>query len=46
MFTNSELYDDDIKHDYKVVLYPFLYLKWRFDSLTTAIRNKNIVIKI
>lgn len=42
MFTNSHLYDDDIKHDYKVYLYPFLYLKWRFDSYTTAIANKNI----
>lgn len=46
MFTNSHLYDDDIKHDYKVYLYPFLYLKWRFDSYTTAIANKNIVILI
>ena len=43
MFTNSELYDDDIKHEYKVYLYPFLYLKWRFDSFTTAIANKNLV---
>lgn len=46
MFTNSHLYDDDIKHDYKVYLYPFLYLKWRFDSYTTAIANKNYVIFI
>ena len=44
MFTNSHLYDDDIKHDYKVYLYPFLYLKWRFDSFTTAITSKNFVI--
>lgn len=43
IFTNSELYDDDIKHEYKVYLYPFLYLKWRFDSLMTAIKSKNIV---
>lgn len=41
MFTNSHLYDDDIKHDYKVYLYPFLYLKWRYDSYTTAIATKN-----
>ena len=41
IFTNSELYDDDIKHDYKVYLYPFLYLKWRYDSFTTAIQTKN-----
>ena len=43
MFTNSQLYDEDIKHDYKVYLYPFLYLKWRFDSLVTAISTKNVV---
>jgi fatty acid desaturase len=43
MFTNSQLYDDDIKHDYKVYLFPFLYLKWRFDSYTTAITSKNLV---
>lgn len=41
MFTNSQLYDDDIKHEYKVYLYPFLYLKWRFDSLISAITHKN-----
>lgn len=41
IFTNSELYDDDIKHDYKVYLYPFLYLKWRYDSFSTAIQTKN-----
>ena len=41
IFTNSQLYDDDIKHDYKVYLYPFLYLKWRYDSITTAIAMKN-----
>jgi fatty acid desaturase len=43
MFTNSQLYDDDIKHDYKVYLFPFLYLKWRFDSFTSAITSKNLV---
>jgi hypothetical protein len=37
IFTNSELYDDDIKHDYKRYLFPFLFLKWRYDSLLTAI---------
>lgn len=41
MFTNSQLYDDDIKHEYKVYLYPFLYLKWRYDSFSTAIAKKN-----
>ena len=41
MFTNSHLYDDDIKHDYKVYLYPFLYFKWRYDSLVSAINSKN-----
>jgi len=40
MFTNSK-YDQDIQHEYKVYLYPFLYLKWRFDSLEEAIRFRN-----
>ena len=40
MFTNSLLYDDDIKHEYKVYLYPFLYLKWRFDSIVSSFTNK------
>lgn len=44
IFTNSQLYDDDIKHDYKVYLYPFLYLKWRYDSLMSAFACKNLVI--
>ncbi len=43
IFTNSKLYDEDIKHDYKVYLYEFLYLKWRFDSLIEAISNLNYV---
>ncbi len=46
IFTNSKLYDDDIKHDYKVYLYEFLYLKWRFDSLVSAILKLNYVIFI
>lgn len=41
MFTNSKLHDDDIKHDYKVYLYPFLYLKWRWDSIVKSIKDKN-----
>ena len=41
IFTNHEQYDDDIKHDYKVYFFPFLYLKWRYDSFTTAIATKN-----
>lgn len=44
IFTNSKLYDDDIKHDYKVYLYQFLYLKWRFDSLVSAFMKLNYVI--
>lgn len=43
MFTNSLLYDDDIKHDYKVYLYPFLYLKWRFDSAYASVANRQYV---
>lgn len=41
IFTNHEQYDDDIKHNYKVYLFPFLYLKWRFDSFSTAISTRN-----
>lgn len=41
MFTNSLLYDDDIKHEYKVFLYPFLYLKWRFDSFVAAVTGRH-----
>jgi len=43
MFTNIVKYDEDIQHDYKVYLYPFLYLKWRFDSIVSAIKTGNIV---
>ena len=43
IFTNSQLYDEDIKHEYKVYLYEFLYLKWRFDSLVSAITKLNYV---
>lgn len=46
VFTNSKLYDDDIKHDYKVYLYEFLYLKWRFDSLIEAVKKLNYVISL
>lgn len=43
IFTNSQLYDEDIQHEYKVYLYEFLYLKWRFDSLVSAITKLNYV---
>src|SRR2546428_571297 len=43
MFTNIQIYDEDIQHQYKVYLFPFLYLKWRFDSLVSTIQNKNYV---
>ena len=43
MFTNIEKYDEDIQHQYKVYLYQFLYLKWRFDSLISAIASRNYV---
>ena len=43
MFSNVEKYDEDIQHSYKVYMYPFLYLKWRFDSLTAAIATRNPV---
>lgn len=41
MFTNSLLHDDDIKHEYKVYLYPFLYLKWRFDSFVSSVSGRH-----
>ena len=44
MFTNIQKYDSDIQHEYKIYLYQFLYLKWRFDSLVAALRSINIVI--
>ncbi len=43
IFTNSQLYDEDIQHNYKVYLFQFLYLKWRFDSLVSAIKLRNYV---
>lgn len=43
IFTNSQLYDEDIKHEYKVYLYPFLYLKWRYDSIVQAFASKNML---
>lgn len=41
MFTNIKKYDEDIQHEYKVYLYEFLYLKWRFDSIAYAIKDRN-----
>lgn len=46
MFTNITKYDEDIQHEYKVYLYQFLYIKWRFDSFVSAIRNMNYVTPI
>lgn len=43
IFTNSMKYDDDIKHSYYVFMYPFLYLKWRFDSILSAFASRNYV---
>lgn len=42
MFTNTK-HDGDIQHEYKLYLYPFLYLKWRFDSAEEAFRTRNFV---
>lgn len=44
MFTNIIKYDEDIQHQYKVYLFEFLYLKWRFDSFVTAVKDKNYVM--
>jgi len=46
IFTNSQLYDEDIQHEYKVYLYEFLYLKWRFDSFVEAVKSKQYVSKL
>lgn len=43
MFTNSHKYDDDIKHEYLIPLYPFLYAKWRFDSFVSALTTFNVL---
>lgn len=43
MFTNSTRYDDDIKHSYYTVLYPFLYIKWRFDAAVSSVMTLNWV---
>ena len=43
IFTNSQLYDEDIQHSYKVYLYEFLYMKWRFDSLVSAVMKMHYV---
>jgi fatty acid desaturase len=43
MFTNIMKFDEDIQHEYKVYFYPFLYLKWRFDSFVSAIKMQNYV---
>ena len=33
MFTNSTGLDEDIKHKYSLSFYPFLFLKWRKDTI-------------
>ena len=43
MFTNSTRFDDDIKHEYFTPLYPFLYVKWRFDAFISSLTTLNIV---
>lgn len=43
MFTNSTRFDDDIKHEYYTPLYPFLYVKWRFDAFVSSIKSMQIV---
>ena len=44
MFTNIKKYDQDIQHEYKVYLFEFLFLKWRFDSFISAIAKRNPVL--
>ena len=41
MFTNSNRFDDDIKHEYYTAMYPFLYAKWRFDAFVASLTNLN-----
>ena len=42
IFTNSTIFDDDIKHKYYVPLYPLLWFKWRIDSLVHAVSQRKI----
>ncbi|KAL4508259.1 hypothetical protein ABPG72_003563 [Tetrahymena utriculariae] len=36
MFTNNILKDEDIQHDYKLWQFPFLFLKWKLDSILAS----------
>jgi hypothetical protein len=36
------LKDEDIQHEYKKYMFPFLFLKWKVDSLIVAIRRNEI----
>lgn len=41
IFTNSDLYPDDIGDDFS--LYFFMHLKWRYSSLKTTVKRKKIL---
>jgi fatty acid desaturase len=41
IFTNSKRYDEDIDHNTNPLLYPFLFVKWRFDSVVALATDFN-----
>ena len=43
MFTNSTRLDEDIDHTYSISMYPFLFLKWRKDSLLYSLGKFKVV---
>lgn len=46
MFTNNMLKDEDIQHEYKKYMFPFLFLKWKLDSLIVAVRRNEIAFVV
>lgn len=43
MFTNVFGKDEDIQHSYTRILFGFLYLKWKFDSVMFDYKSKRII---
>lgn len=43
MFTNNLNKDEDIQHSYNKLLFMFLFLKWKYDSIITDYKNYNII---
>ena len=43
IFTNNEILDEDIRHRYRTILFPFLLFKWRLDSILHSLFSFRIV---